>query len=217
MKQVILSLSICGLLSFSVASFAQDDLSSLRTSKQIVTWSEADIPCYSIQILAAKTPPTDASFVKQADVIYEYSSNDGFVRYFYGKYDSYAEANKNLQTVRNMGFDGAFISNLRGGGMSVSSSKSSSAIETIGHKQIQIDPDKMYVVQVGAYRYPLYTSYFENVGDIYEYRLNDKIFRYTTTPVKGSEIESVLNKCKASGYGAAFIVEFDLYAPYLIE
>ncbi len=211
MKLSIITLFI---LAFSLIEVsAQSELDDLRTSKRIVTWTDSDLPKYSIQIASAATPPSDASFVKDLDVVYEYNTNNS-VKYFYGKYSSYAEANKDLQSVRDQGFSDAFVSSMK---KFSSSSSANNKIETIGHKKIDIDPSKDYVIQVGAFRYPLYVSYFENVGKIYEYRLNDKIFRYTTKPMKGSAVESELQRIKSLGYDAAFIVEYETYAPFRIE
>ena len=192
---------------------AQNSLDDLRTDNKIVTWSESDLPAYSIQVLATQTPPSDASFVKSSDVLYEYKTPDGYLKYFYGKFSSYAEANKQIKAVKSKGYDGAFIVGLKKG----AAAASSKGIVTTGNKPIEIDPNKDYVVQIGAYRFPLYISFFENVGTVYEYRLNDKIFRYTTPPVKGSQVEAELSRVKALGYSAAFVVEYDTYAPYKIE
>ena len=215
MKRSILALVFCS-LPFALA-VAQSDVDDLRTSKRIVTWSDADLPSYSIQISAAKKAPSDASFVKGLDVVYEYEAQDGLVKYYYGKYSTYIEANKALKSVREAGFKEAFIVNLRGGGAHVSAANVNGKIVTTGGKAINIDPDKDYVIQVGAFRYPLYVSFFENVGEVYEYRLNDKIFRYTTKPIKGSQVASELARVRSLGYGAAFVVEYSTYQPYRIE
>ncbi len=212
-----LSLSLSMLL--TVVSLSAQSIEELRTSKQIITWTDEDLPNYSIQISASKTPPTDPTFVKSASVVYEYNSPDGYVRYFYGKFDSYTEANKQIQSVRDMGFSGAFVSNLKKLSKSSTSSaaKAVKGVVTRGNKPITIDPNKDYVVQLGAFRYPLYVEYFENAGEVYEYRLNDKIFRYTTKPVKGTEIESLFFKMRSLGYDKAFVIEYDTYAPYRID
>lgn len=197
------------------AAFAQGDVNDLRTSQRILAWEDSDLPPFSIQISASKTPPADASFAKGLDVVYEYKAQDGLVKYYYGKFDSYAEANREIKTIRSKGFDSAFIVNLRAAASGVR--PANGQVVTTGGKPIDIDPDKDYVIQVGAYRYPLYISYFENVGDVYEYRLNDKIFRYTTKPMKGSAVKSELKRIQGLGYNAAFVVAYADYAPYRIE
>lgn len=215
MKYAALILLSLGLLSAPVAS-AQGDVDDVRTSQRIEAWTEADLPAFSIQISAAKTPPADASFAKGLGVVYEYKSADGLIKYYYGKFDSYAEANKEIRNVRTKGFDSAFIVNLRAAASSTKA-VASGKIVTTGGKPIEIDPNTDYVIQVGAFRYPLYISFFENVGPVYEYRLNDKIFRYTTKPMKGSEVKAELARIQGLGYSAAFVVEYSKYEPYRIE
>lgn len=195
--------------------FAQGDVNDLRTNQRIVAWSESDLPPFSIQISASKNPPADASFANGLDVVYEYRAQDGLVKYYYGKFSTYAEANREIKNIRSKGFDGAFIVNLRAAASGVK--PANGEVVTTGGKPIDIDPDTDYVIQVGAYRYPLYISYFENVGDVYEYRLNDKIFRYTTKPMKGSVVKSELTRLQSLGYNAAFVVEYAKYEPYRIE
>ena len=217
MKHYILALAVSAVsLVGSITAKAQKTLDDLRTSNQIVTWSDSEVPNYAIQILAAKTPPSDASFVKSSDVVYEYQTTDDYVHYYIGKYNTYAEANKDLKAIREKGYEGAFVSNLKKQASGKSSAKKT-GVFTAGHKPIEIDPDKDYVIQLGAYRYPLYISYFENVGEVYEYRLNDKIFRYTTKPCKGSQVEAELQRVRNLGHDNAFVIEYSTYAPYRIE
>lgn len=214
MNNIILAVTSLFLLSASAVS-AQGDVNDLRTSQRIVAWAENDLPPFSIQISASKTPPSDASFARGLDVVYEYRATDGLVKYYYGKFSSYAEANRDIKAIRSKGFDSAFVVNLRAAASGVK--PANGQIVTTGGKAIEIDPDKDYVIQVGAFRYPLYISFFENVGDVYEYRLNDKIFRYTTKPMKGSVVKSELTRLQNLGYNAAFVVEYAKYEPYRIE
>lgn len=189
--------------------FGQDKLSNLRTSKQIVT-VESESSSYTVQILALKLPPSDASFFKNLDIVYEYPCSDGYVRYCVGSYDTYEAANSHLAEVRGKGYKESFVTNTKRFNLD-EASKSSNA------KTKVIYPNQDYVVQLAAFRYPVYLTFFEGVDEVYEYRLSDKIFRYTTPPVKGSEVESLLSQMKSKGYQKAFIVEYDKYSPYKIE
>ena len=193
----------------NVSLLAQDKLSQLRTSKQIVTVENASA-VYTVQVLALRMPPSDANFFKNLDMVYEYPCSDGYVRYCVGQFDTFAEANSSLASVREKGYEESFVTNTKR--FSVIESEEGQA-----SKNIKIDPNKEYVVQLAAFRYPVYLSFFENVDDVYEYRLNDKIFRYTTEPVMGTEVESLLSKMKGLGYKKAFIVEYSKYAPFKIE
>lgn len=188
--------------------FSQDKLAMLRTSKQINTVESIQSPYYSIQVLALKLPPSDPNFFKNLDVVSEFHCGDGYVRYCFGSYKTFAEANSSLQSIKNKGYDGAFVVNTKR--FSLSSSQFSK-------HNIDIVPSKDYAVQLSAFRYPVYVSFFENLDKVIEYRMNDKIFRYTTLPVKGTEVESLLSNMKSLGYKDAFIVDYDQYAPYIIE
>ena len=214
MKNIILAFATVLCLADGLA-LAQGDVNDLRTNQRIVSWTESDLPAFSIQISASKLPPSDASFAKGLDVVYEFKAPDGLMKYYYGKFATYSEANKEIRNVRSKGFDAAFVVNVRAA--STPARPASGKIVTTGGKPIDIDPDKDYVIQVGAYRYPLYISFFENVGEVYEYRLNDKIYRYTTKPIKGSQVKAELAKIQGLGYSAAFVVDYAKYEPYKIE
>ncbi|MCF0190976.1 MAG: SPOR domain-containing protein [Marinilabiliaceae bacterium] len=195
-----------------ISGHSQDKLSHLRTSKRILTIEVPSAPYYSVQILALKNPPTDASFFNNLDEVKEYPGQDGYVRYCVGSYETYAEANAAIAELRSKGYEEAFVVNTKRFSLQQSNYTYSS---TSG--KLEINPNKQYVVQLSAFRYPVYLTFFENVKDVYEYRMNDKIFRYTTAPVLGSEVESLLAQIKALGYKKAFIVDYDRYAAFRIE
>ena len=193
-----------------VVMFAQDKLSGLRTQKQIIT-VESPSNCYTVQVLALKLPPSDANFFSNLDKVYEYPCQDGYVRYCVGKYSTLDEAKQSLNAVRESGYKEAFVTNTKR--FSLTESDYSRA----KNSKIVIEPNKDYVVQLAAFRYPVYLTFFEQVDEVIEYRLKDKIFRYTTVPVKGTEVEALLQKMKNLGYENAFIVEYSKYEQYRIE
>lgn len=205
MKKILASL-IC--VTAALCGYSQDKLSQLRTNKQIITMDAPEAPYYAVQVLALKLPPSDANFFKNLETVYEYPCSDGYVRYCVGRYTKFSEANAALKQVKDSGYEEAFVSYTKKFQMQSSS---------YSNKVIEILPDKNYVVQLSAFRYPVYLSFFEKVETVLEYRMNDKIFRYTTQPYKGTEIEQVLVKMKSLGYSQAFIVEYDRYAPFKIE
>ncbi|MCQ2215467.1 MAG: SPOR domain-containing protein [Bacteroidales bacterium] len=192
---------------FSLTAGAQDKLAHLRTAKRVITIDQPTAPYYSVQILALKNPPSDAAFFEKLDEVKEYPGQDGYIRYCVGSFASYSEANAYIETVKSKGYDEAFVVNTQRFKLQVNS----------GTNAKEINPNKDYVVQLAAFRYPVYLTFFENVKDVYEYRLNDKIFRYTTAPVKGSQVRELLSEMKGLGYNKAFIVEYDKYAPFRIE
>lgn len=84
-------------------------------------------------------------------------------------------------------------------------------------EDINIDPDKIYTIQVTASRYPFYTSELNGLKDVYEFFMPDKVYRYTVGKLRGSAVKAELNRVMGFGYKEAFIVEWDKYAAYLIE
>ncbi|WP_262326034.1 SPOR domain-containing protein [Carboxylicivirga litoralis] len=187
-----------------------DKLEALRTNKKIIRMSEAQAPYYAIQIIALRLPPQAPEFFKNIDVAREYSCDDGYLRFCVGEYNSYAEAKSALEGVITKGYDQAFVVNTRkyainehAAGVNVSSKK--------------IDPNKVYTVQLSAFRFPVYLSHFKNIDDVMEFRMKDKIFRYTTGQFKGDVAEAELQRIKALGYKDAHLVELDKYLPFKIE
>lgn len=219
-----MKITLTALMSAAISlTAAAQDMNSLRTNKQIITVENGEgAPKYSIQILAAVNPPENADYFASLDKVYEFVCSDGYYRYGVGGYDNFADANAALQSVRDKGYKDAFVVNTKKLGVRASSAAATSVngVKTLvgaGGRRVAIYDDQEYVVQLAAFRYPVYTSFFEGVDKVYEYRLNDKIFRYTTVPCSGAEIESVLNKMLELGYRGAFVVEYERYSPFKIE
>jgi len=198
----VLTLSV-----FTIHAGNPDKLSYLRTQKKIIPEVKAQAPYYSVQILALKQPPQAPDFFKNVDVAYEYPCSDGFVRYCVGKFNSRSDAEQELQELKTKGYEQAFIVNTKKFDIKGSSYQ--------GVKEI--DPDKIYSVQLSAFRYPVYLTYFKNVDNVMEFRMKDKIFRYTVGRFPGSQAKEELKRVKELGYPDAFLVELDKYMPYKIE
>lgn len=193
-----------------VFSQKEDKLSSLRTDKKIVTVDQATSPYYSIQILALTQPPQSADFFKNIDMAREFVCTDGFVRYTVGQYNSFKEALAELEQVKQLGYEGAFV---------VNTSKLGTTTPSNGGQVFKIDPDKDYSIQVSAFRFPVYLSYFEQLesGYLMEFYMKDKIYRYCYGRTKGRDVESELGRIRSLGYKDAFIVDLEKYMPYQIE
>jgi len=192
----------------SITAFASkpDKLEGLRTQKKIVSVEKATAPYYAIQILALKEAPQDPEFFTNINEAREFTCSDGFVRYVVGQYNSFAEANADLSKYKQLGYQDAFVVNTNKlGGSSIASSK------------LVIDPNKIYTVQVSAFRFPVYLSHFEKLDGVKEYYMKDKIYRYCIGEYPGTTVESELQKIKDLGYKDAVIVELALYLPYQIE
>lgn len=80
-----------------------------------------------------------------------------------------------------------------------------------------IDPNKIYSIQVTASRYPFYTSELKEFNEVFEFFMPDKVYRYTVGKYRGNTVKAELKKVLGYGYKEAFIVEWDKYAPYIIE
>ena len=209
MKLLSSLLFVYALSIFNISAGIPDKLEALRTQKKVVRMDEPVAPYYSIQIIALKEPPREPAFFTKVNVVYEYPCSDGFVRYCVGKFNTREAAMAQLPSIKALGYDQAFVVNTKK--YSLSDSKWSS------DKTKKIDPNKIYTVQLSAFRFPVYLSYFKNVDNVMEFRMKDKIFRYTVGKFKGSEAKEELEKIKALGYKGAFLVEFDRYAPFKIE
>nr|WP_319398092.1 SPOR domain-containing protein [uncultured Carboxylicivirga sp.] len=194
----------------STVSGVADDIAHLRTSKKIIRMDEAEAPYWAIQIIALKRPPGVASFFQAVDVAREYVCTDGFVRYTVGQYNTYEEAKSHIDEIKVLGYDQAFVVNTAEYKMKNEETFKSSS-------SLKIDPSKTYTVQLSAFRFPVYLSHFENVDNVMEFRMKDKIFRYTVGKFPGTEAKEELQKIKDLGYKKAFLVELDKYMPFKIE
>ncbi len=206
-----IKLTILALLYLANSSFiySQDKLAQLRTNKKIISMSEAVAPYYAIQIIALKLPPNDPLFFTNVETAREYPCADGFLRFCVGGYSSYNEALSDLDRVKQLGYEQAFVVNTKNFYLSKSSGTSS--------KGLVIDVNKTYTVQLSAFRYPVYLSHFEGLEGVMEFRMKDKIFKYTVGKYIGNEAEAGLAEIKSKGYPDAFLVELDSYMPYKIE
>ncbi len=188
-----------------------EDIAYLRTNKKIIRMDKAEAPYWAIQIIALKNPPGVASFFQAIDVAREYVCLDGFVRYTVGEFNSYEEAKSNLAAIKAMGYDQAFVVN------TAQYKMSEDQPQTDRSGNAKIDPNKTYTVQLSAFRFPVYLSHFENLDNVMEFRMKDKIFRYCVGKFPGTEAREELQKIKDMGYKGAFLVELDKYLPFKIE
>jgi len=202
---------IIALLFVSSICFGQssDKLSKLRTEKKIVTENTVAMPYYAIQILALQEPPREPGYFKNIDSAREFVCSDGFTRYVVGEYAKFSEAVVDLQRIIDLGYPGAFVVNTKK--LLLSDSGYSST------NKLVIDPGKSYLVQLSAFRFPVYVSYFEQFDKVLEFYMKDKIYRYCVGVFQGTEVASELSRVKSLGYKDAFIVENDKYLPFKIE
>jgi hypothetical protein len=201
MKYPTLVILLIGLLTMSFVN-AQDKLAKLRTEKKIITVDAPSAPYYAIQLLALQMPPQDPDFFNQITTAREFVCNDGYVRYVVGQYQTFADAAHDLEKYRAMGYADAFVANTKRLGAVASG---------FAPSRMNIVPDKMYTIQVSAFRFPVYLSHFENLDGVMEFYMKDQVYRYCIGKHLGAVIEDELLKIKNSGYKDAYIVELEAY------
>ena len=209
MKLLCSLLFVYALSILNISAGNSDKLTNLRTQKKIVRMDKAVSPYYSIQIIALKEPPGEPAFFNKVNVAFEFPCADGYVRYCVGQYNNWSEAQAQLASIKALGYGQAFVVNTRKYDLEGSVWSNNSAK--------QIDPNKIYTVQLSAFRFPVYLSHFKDLENIMEFRMKDKVFRYTIGKYPGSSAKDELQRYKSMGYKDAYLVEFDKYAPFMIE
>ncbi len=202
------------LVHFSTAKAEVDVLDNLRTSKKIIPVSVVSTSQYAIQILALKLPPTNPQFFSNVEVAYEYACTDGYVRYTVGPYSSYASARSDLERVRALGYEGCFVVDVKNYAVTEDLSSAFRFDETGG---IPPDPNGVYTIQLAAFRYPVYVSYFADFENVMEFYFKDKIYRYCVGKYSGDKALENLARVRASGYPQAYLVLLENYLPFQIE
>lgn len=196
---------------FSVFSAQADKLAHLRSSRKIVTEDVVRAPHYTIQVVALKEPPQNASFFQQLDQVREFVCSDGFVRYTVGAFASFSDAARELEAFRAQGYTDAFVLNTR------KITLKGSAQTPVIDKNAAPVAGTSYTVQLAAYRFPVYVSEFSEFSSVQEYYMRDKIYRYCVENVDGADALRVLAEVQAKGYPDAFLVPLEKYRPFRIE
>lgn len=202
---IIIPLLFCTIFAYG------DKLEHLRSARRIITVHDITAPYFTIQILALAEPPGNPEFFNDIEVAREFISTDGFVRYTVGEYRTFAEAARDLDQVKAKGYQDAFVLNLR------KISLKGSDYQSTGVEGFVPDPNREYTIQLAAYRFPVYVSEFEQFETVYEFYMQDRIFRYTTGRFLGNTALQELENVKRKGYPDAFLVRFDQYERYRIE
>ncbi len=190
--------------------FAQkkDKLAALRTSKKIVSvFHLPSAPEFAIQIIALQEPAEEPGFFKNIEQAREFSCTDGYKRYCVGSYGSFNDAKADLLYYKDLGYSQSFIVNIQKFSLS----------NAANHKGFKPDPNKTYTIQLSAFRYPVYLSYFKGVEDVMEFYFKDKIYRYTVGKYKYEDAIKEIPQYKALGYKDAYVTELDAYMPFKIE
>ncbi len=191
-----------------------DHLEQLRTSKKIVPVGVVTAPYFAIQILALKYPPTNPAFFSNVELAFEYACTDGFVRYTVGPYDSYVAAKADIARIHSLGYVEAFVVDVRKYELHEDLGNAFKFDET---GDTPPDPSGIYTVQLAAFRYPVYVSYFAEFDHVMEFYLKDKIYRYCVGKYTGNTALAELARIRAMGYPQAYLVLLENYLPFQIE
>ncbi len=196
----------CFVISLQLVAQKRDKLAALRTSKKIVSVLNLPThPDYAIQIIALQYPAEEPGFFNNIDQAREFSCTDGYTRYTVGSYSTFQEAAADLSSFKDLGYSQAFVVNVARFNINNAA------------KGFIPDPNKTYTIQLSAFRFPVYLSFFKGVDDVMEFYLKDKIYRYTVGRYKYEEAVKALPAIKALGYKNAYVTELDAYMPYKIE
>ncbi|MDG5800927.1 SPOR domain-containing protein [Marinilabiliaceae bacterium ANBcel2] len=187
-----------------------DKLEHLRSTRKITTEAELSAPWYTIQIVALRESPQNPQFFRDFQNVREFNCTDGYVRYTVGKYNSFSDAADELSKYKQRGFDDVFVLNLQR--ISLVDNNYTSTPDSY-----KPSSGKDYTIQVAAYRFPVYLTEFDQFDEVYEFRMDDNIFRYTVGRFDGTDAIDELKNLRQSGYPEAYLVPFDDYAPYRIE
>ncbi len=198
-------LMICLITVGASVQAQKDKLAALRTSKKIVSVHE--LPAtddWAIQIIALKLPAEDPAFFKDIEYAREFDCADGYMKYCVESYPTYKEAKTRVAYFKELGYVQSFVVN--------------TAQYTLnGKASAQFDPNANYTIQLSAFRFPVYLSYFEGVDNVMEFYLKDKVYRYTVGNYKHPQAEEALKELKDKGFKDAFITNLDVYMPFKIE
>lgn len=193
-----------------------DKLAHLRSAKKIITVNSITAPYYTIQIVALRLPPGEPEFFKNVDVIKEYICQDGFVRYTVGEYSTFKEAALELENIRSLGYADAFVLDLRKIELSTDSHTAPVSASSSSDTFVPVEGCD-YTIQLAAFRFPVYLSFFEQFDDVQEYYMKDRIYRYCIGSYQGQSALDELERIRNMGYKGAFLVVLNDYLPFKIE
>jgi hypothetical protein len=94
--------------------FELDDESKsiLNPVEKKTALSRVDRAVFTIQVKATRNALNINKIFSGLDGINEIKTTDGFYKYYYGEYTSVIKAKKDLETIKKLGFEDAFVRNL---------------------------------------------------------------------------------------------------------
>ncbi len=158
---------------------------------------------------------------------------EGKTKCFFGRFGSYDEAKKALDSIKKDKYPGAFVISsdkiFKTSGVTTGAVKSTpkkEKTEAVTQKESKpvaqmsttVDNIEIYSIQVAAYRYPLYTKDFGLEEKVMEFYCSDNLYRYLVGKYDDKDdAYKELEKIRKSGYPDAFLVDYKKYEVYRIE
>lgn len=149
---------------------------------------------FGIQLAALKNPANSRNY-SHLDEAQVKKCDDGLYRVIFGQYESEAEAEADLQELRNRGYSDAFIIDLK-------------RFDTSSSKNTNAPNFENLTIQLRALKVPVGKNYFKPLIGIREIQGDDGLFRYIIGDFETMEAAlEELKRIQRMGYQDAFIRE----------
>jgi tetratricopeptide (TPR) repeat protein/uncharacterized protein YegP (UPF0339 family) len=150
---------------------------------------------YTIQVMALKKPVQTGYFSNIPNINVQIG-NDGYYRYITGQFDDKAILMAELNRIRKLDYENAFIRKLD---LNQYLSTYNYGLDSRYNKEI-------YTIQIMALKNPVPLSYFKNLKELKVSYGSDKLFRYTYNEYNSYDSAvNGLKEIKSTGYSEAFI------------
>lgn len=172
---------------------------------------------YRVQV-GAFTQAADEKIFKDLPQLIKVSSDDGYVRYFTGSFNSYSAAASEKIDILTQGFNGAFVVAFRNGNRvglnnigSVKLDKSQTDGITSGAPLTADQKDNLkFKVQLGSYRSQIPTDVLEQymeLGTVEQMKGKDKYIRYVAGSYSSyDEATAYKNELISQGFEGCYVV-----------
>ncbi len=172
---------------------------------------------YRVQV-GAFTQVADEKIFKDLPELIKVNSDDGYIRYFTGSFDSYQKAASSKIDILSKGFNGSFVVAFRGGHrvalnnvgvVNLNKSQTSGITSTTPLTDDQKDNLK-FKVQLGSYRSQIPTEVLETymeLGTVEQMKGKDKYIRYVAGSFSSyEEATTYKNELLGQGFEGCYVV-----------
>tara|TARA_R110002050_G_scaffold80768_1_gene172718 strand:- start:26284 stop:28374 length:2091 start_codon:yes stop_codon:yes gene_type:complete len=179
--------------------------------------SDSNTIIYRVQV-GAFTQKADEKIFKGLPELIKVQSDDGYVRYFTGSYNSYREAANQKIDILTKGFNGAFVAAFKGGHRVALNNLGTKNLNRSQKKSITsakplTDEEKSnlkFKVQLGSYRSQIPTDVLETymeLGSVEQMKGQDKYIRYVAGSFSSYEEATTYKKeLLAKGFDGCYVV-----------